>query len=86
MKISTQIFTVLFFFFLGLSNLAAKDVALITGQVKDQKGESLPFVNVALVEAQTGTLITGAVTNEAGDFLIETARSGKVQSPVTLMG
>ena len=47
MKISTQIFTVLFFFFLGLSNLAAKDVALITGQVKDQKGESLPFVNVA---------------------------------------
>ena len=86
MKISTQIFTVLFFFFLGLSNLAAKDIALITGQVKGQKGEPLPFVNVALVEAVSGTLITGAVTSDSGDFLIETARSGKVQLLISSIG
>lgn len=86
MKISTQIFTVLFFFFLGLSNLAAKDIALITGQVKGQKGEPLPFVNVALVEAVSGTLITGAVTGDSGDFLIETARSGKVQLLISSIG
>lgn len=86
MKISTQIFTVLFFFFLGWSNLAAKDVALITGQVKGQKGEPLPFVNVALVEAVSGTLITGAVTGDSGDFLIETARSGKVQLLISSIG
>jgi len=40
MKSSTQIFVTLFFFFFGLSNLAAKEVAQINGQVKNQKEES----------------------------------------------
>jgi hypothetical protein len=86
MKISTQIFTMLFLFFLGMSNLAAKEVAQITGQVKDQKGEVLPFVNVALVEAGKGTLLTGSVTDEEGIFLIESSRSGKVQLVISSIG
>jgi hypothetical protein len=86
MKISTQIFTTLFLFFLGMSNLAAKEVAQITGKVKDQKGEVLPFVNVALVEAGKGTLLTGSVTDEEGIFLIESSRSGKVQLVISSIG
>ena len=86
MKISTQIFTMLFLFFLGMSNLAAKEVAHITGQVKDQKGEILPFVNVALVEAGNGTLLTGSVTDEDGMFQIESSRSGKVQLVISSIG
>ncbi|MFD2203785.1 outer membrane beta-barrel protein [Shivajiella indica] len=86
MKISTQVFVTLFLFFLGMSNLAAKEFSQISGQVSDGKGESLPFVNVALVEAESGSLLTGAVTGEDGRFIIESARSGKVQLVVSSIG
>jgi len=86
MKSSTQIFVTLFFFFLGLSNLAAKEVAQIEGQVKNEKGENIPFVNVALIEVESGSLLTGSVTDEEGVFLIESVRSGKVQLVVSSIG
>jgi hypothetical protein len=86
MKSSTQIFVTLFFFFFGLSNLAAKEVAQINGQVKNQKGENIPFVNVALIEAESGSLLTGSVTDEEGIFKIESVRSGKVQLVVSSIG
>ncbi|SMD42631.1 Outer membrane receptor proteins, mostly Fe transport [Aquiflexum balticum DSM 16537] len=86
MKSSTQIFVTLFFFFFGLSNLAAKEVAQINGQVKNQKGENIPFVNVALIEAESGSLLTGSVTDEEGVFKIESVRSGKVQLVVSSIG
>jgi hypothetical protein len=86
MKISTQVFVILLIFFLGMSNLAAKEFSHISGQVADGKGEFLPFVNVALVEAESGSLLTGAVTGEDGKFLIESARSGKVQLVISSIG
>lgn len=86
MKISTQIFTTLLCFFLGLSNLAAKEFSLITGQLQDKKGQVVPFANVALVEAENGAMITGAVSDEAGKFSIESARTGKVQLVVSSIG
>lgn len=86
MKISTQIFTALFFFFLGMSNLAAKEFSQIMGKVADEKGEVLPFANVALIEVGSGTLLTGAVTDDEGKFLIESARAGKVQLVVSSIG
>jgi len=86
MKISTQVFVTLLLFFLGMSNLAAKEFSHISGQVADGKGELLPFVNVALVEAESGALLTGAVTGEDGKFLIESARSGKVQLVISSIG
>jgi hypothetical protein len=86
MKISTQVFITLFLFFLGMSNLAANEFSQITGQIADGKGEFLPFVNVALVEAESGLLHTGAVTEEDGKFLIESARSGKFQLVVSSIG
>jgi hypothetical protein len=86
MKISTQVFVTLLIFFLGMSNLAAKEFSHISGQVADGQGEFLPFVNVALVEAESGSLLTGAVTGEDGKFLIESARSGKVQLVISSIG
>lgn len=86
MKISTQVFISLFLFFLGMSNLAAKEFSQITGQIADGKGEFLPFVNVALVEAESGLLHTGAVTGEDGKFLIESARTGNFQLVVSSIG
>ncbi|RPA67715.1 TonB-dependent receptor [Cyclobacteriaceae bacterium YHN15] len=86
MKISTQVFVTLLIFFLGMSNLAAKEFSHIIGQVADGKGEFLPFVNVALVEAESGSLLTGAVTGDDGKFLIESARSGKVQLVISSIG
>jgi hypothetical protein len=86
MKVSTQVFVTLLIFFLGMSNLAAKEFSHISGQVADGKGEFLPFVNVALVEAESGSLLTGAVTGDDGKFLIESARSGKVQLVISSIG
>jgi hypothetical protein len=86
MKISTQVFVALLAFFLGMSNLAAKEFSLITGRVADEKGEFLPFANVALVETESGALLTGAVTSDDGKFLIESARSAKVHLVVSSIG
>lgn len=86
MKTSTQIFVTLLFFFLGLSSLAAKDLAYISGNIRDQKDQHLPFVNVAIVEAEGGALLTGAVTDDKGNFRIESSRSGKVQLVVSSIG
>jgi hypothetical protein len=86
MKISQHVFLAVFFFFLGMSHLAAKDVAQVSGQISDEKGNTLPYVNVALVEAENGVLLTGAVTNEQGKFLIESVRSGKVQLVISSIG
>jgi hypothetical protein len=86
MKISQHVFLAVFFFFLGMSHLAAKDVAQVSGQITDEKGNALPYVNVALVEADNGLLLTGAVTNEQGKFLIESVRSAKVQLVISSIG
>jgi len=86
MKTSTQIFVTLLFFFLGLSSLAAKDLAYISGNIRDQKDQHLPFVNVAIVESEGGALLTGAVTDDKGNFRIESSRSGKVQLVVSSIG
>ncbi|MFD2034060.1 outer membrane beta-barrel protein [Belliella marina] len=86
MKSTIQVFTIFFFFFLGLSNLAAKEVTQILGQVKDQKGEQLPFVNVMLMDSQNSSLITGAVTDESGKFKIESSKTGKMQLVISSLG
>lgn len=86
MKTSTQVFTALFFFFLGMSNLAAKDISTLTGQVTDEKGESLPFSNIALFEAGSEKLLTGTVSDENGRFLIETSKTGQFQLVISSIG
>lgn len=86
MKTSTQIFLMLFCFLFTLSSLAAKELGQISGQVVDEKGQGLPFVNASLLDAATEGLITGSVTDEEGRFLIETSRSGKMQLKISFIG
>ncbi|MBW3469338.1 outer membrane beta-barrel family protein [Arthrospiribacter ruber] len=86
MKTSTQIFAAFFFFLLGMSNLTAKDISILTGKVTDEKGEALPYANVALFEAGTEKLLTGTVTDLDGKFTIETPRTGSVQMVISSIG
>ncbi len=86
MKISTQIFVTLFSFFLGMSHLAAKEVGQITGTIKDEGGAAVPFVNVSLLDAASETLLSGAVSDEQGNFLIETSKLGEFQIMISSIG
>jgi hypothetical protein len=80
------VFATLFCFFLGLSNLAATQISIISGKVLDEKGNGVPFANVALVEAGTGNLLTGDVTKEDGTFEIESIHTGAMLLKVSSIG
>ncbi|MEM9921928.1 MAG: TonB-dependent receptor [Bacteroidota bacterium] len=47
--------------------------AQITGQVFDDGGERLPFVNVLILSAVDSSLVSATLTDEAGHFLFEQA-------------
>ncbi|MGY6520325.1 MAG: outer membrane beta-barrel protein [Mongoliitalea sp.] len=81
-----SIFASLLFFFLGLSNLAATELSTISGKVVDEKGQGVPFANVALVEFATGNLLTGDVTQEDGSFEIESIHAGKMLLVISSIG
>lgn len=78
MKTTNFIFLTLFTYLLGISNLAAKEISRISGKVVDQKGQAVAYANVALIAAQGGGLIDGAVSDEEGNFLIESVKSTSV--------
>jgi hypothetical protein len=86
MKLSHQIFVFVFLFLLGASHVVAKENSQLVGQVKDSQGEVLPFANVALLEATSEKLVTGAVSDENGRFAISTAQSGKFKLKVSTIG
>ncbi len=86
MKTSFTIFTTLLLFLLGQSHVAAKDINKIFGMVKDEKSQAIPYANVALVEAETGALITGAVSDENGKFTIQSSSAKEMQLIITSLG
>jgi len=86
MKLSYQIFAIVFFFLLGASHVVAKENNQVFGQVKDSQGEALPFANIALMEANSEKLITGNVSDENGRFSISTTQSGKFKIRVSTIG
>jgi hypothetical protein len=87
MKTSNFLFLSMLIYFLGISNLAAtpKEVAKIAGKITDQKGESVPYANVALVLLD-GALVDGAVSDENGVFLIESTKTAKVKLVISSIG
>jgi hypothetical protein len=80
-------FLALLVYFLGVSNLAAlpKEVSRITGKITDQAGEVVPYANVALVQLD-GALVDGAVSDEDGNFLVESTKTAKVKLVVSSIG
>ncbi len=86
MKTTNFIFLTLFIYLLGMSNLAAKEVSKISGKVIDQKGQAVAYANVALIEVQGGGLVDGAVSDEEGNFLIESVKSSSVKLVISSIG
>lgn len=86
MKTTNFIFLTLFIYLLGISNLAAKEISKISGKVIDQKGQAVAYANVALIAVQGGGLVDGAVSDEEGNFLIESAKSSSVKLVVSSIG
>ncbi len=86
MKTTNFIFLTLFTYLLGISNLAAKEISRISGKVVDQKGQAVAYANVALIAAQGGGLIDGAVSDEEGNFLIESVKSSSVMLVISSIG
>lgn len=87
MKTANFPFLALLIYFLGISNLAAtpKEVSRITGKITDQKGNAVPYANVALVQLD-GALVDGAVSDENGAFLVESTKTAKVKLIVSSIG
>ncbi len=87
MKTTNLIFLASLFYLLGLSNLVAspKVPSKITGKISDQRGQPVSFANVALISVEGG-LIDGAVSDEKGNFSIESYKSAKVKLVITSIG
>jgi len=86
MKTTNFIFLTLFIYLLGISNLAAKEISRISGKVVDQKGLPVAYANVAVISFQTGGLVDGAVSDEEGNFLIESVKTSSVKLVISSIG
>lgn len=86
MKTTNFIFLTLFIYLLGISNLAAKEISKISGKVMDQKGQAVSYANVALIAVEGGGLVDGAVSDEEGNFLIESVKSSSVKLVISSIG
>lgn len=86
MKTTNFIFLTLFIYLLGISNLAAKEISRISGKVMDQKGQAVAYANVALIAVEGAGLVDGAVSDEEGNFLIESVKSSSVKLVISSIG
>ncbi len=84
MKTRHFLFLAFFVYLLGISTLAAQtnQSALLRGIITNQKGEPVPYANAALLSPE-GVLLEGAVTDEAGNFLISTTKIARVKLVVS---
>lgn len=87
MKTANLIFLAILTYMMGISTLVAapKEVSKISGKIEDQKGQPVPFANVALISPDGG-LVDGAVSDEDGNFLIESTKTAKVNLVVSSIG
>lgn len=58
----------------------------ITGKVVDTNNQPIAYANVALYVLPDSTLVTGTITNEAGDFSLETQSTEKGFLRVSFIG
>lgn len=80
-------FLVIFSYFLGISSLAArpKELTQVRGTITNQKGEPVPYANVALLSPE-GALLEGAISDESGSFTITSSKSGRVKLVASSLG
>lgn len=65
-----------FLFFLCSSHTFAQSAGMLTGTVLDDKEQPVGFVNVAVLEAASAKVITGAIADMDGNFQIMTPAKG----------
>lgn len=70
-----------FLVFISVVVFGQATFSTITGTVKDEKGEALPFCSVAILGTNSGT-----VTNESGNFTLEFHKSGNETIAVSCVG
>lgn len=58
----------------------------ISGQIKNSQGEPQPFSNVALYSNTDSSLVTGAVTDASGEFLIKAELNKEFYLQATALG
>ncbi len=87
MKTRHFLILAIFVYLLGMSTLAAQpnQSALLRGTITNQKGEPVPYANVALLSPE-GVLLEGAVTDETGNFSIATTKTARVKLLVSSLG
>ena len=69
---------------LGLPLLAWAQGATIVGTVTDPSGSIIPGVTITLTNTQTG-IVTRAITNDAGQYVVSNLRVGKYDLPASVV-
>ena len=65
---------------------SAAPVGIVKGRVIDQTKHPVEFATAALLNAKTNQLITGSMSNEKGEFVIEKVPLGEYKLSVSMMG
>ena len=71
---------------LASKTLLAQSEGFLTGAVLDEKQQPAGFVNVAVLEAATSKVVTGAIADMDGRFLIKTPAAGKYLLKISGLG
>lgn len=58
----------------------------ISGTIKDETGNPVPFVNVLLLSVQDATLLKGSVSDEQGSFLLKNVRPNTYTLSINFVG
>jgi len=64
----------------------AAPLGIVKGRIIDQTKHPVEFATAALLNAKTNQLVTGSVSNEKGEFLIEKVPVGEYKLAVSMMG
>ncbi|MDX5437393.1 MAG: TonB-dependent receptor, partial [Pontibacter sp.] len=74
--------------FLALSALGHEALAqgILSGTVKDEQGQPLGFVNVAVLKASDEAVVTGTIADMEGGFQIVTPAAGKYKLKLSMLG
>lgn len=80
-----KLLTLLIFIILTITFVKGQNNS-ISGQIFDQRNQTIIGANVALLNPSDSTIITGTVTNLDGYFKISTKRTGKVIIKISFMG
>lgn len=77
---------ILLFITLFLCSIVGTAQHVITGTVLDEKNNPIEFATVSLIDTITKQLVTGMITDEKGQFRLETDETGFFQLSIQFLG